>query len=88
MLIDSYAPFYIILSAVFCLSFGALGAAISTGRISAKSCTQIAINETAYGTMMRTNLLTVAFIESTLIYSLIVSLLLVRSVPSLLVCLK
>ncbi len=87
-LIDSYAPFYVILSAVFCLSVGALGAAISTGRISARSCMQIAMKETAYGTMMRANLLTVAFIESTLIYSLIVSLLLVRNVPLLLVCLK
>ncbi|MFA6991543.1 MAG: ATP synthase F0 subunit C [Candidatus Babeliales bacterium] len=87
-LLDSLAPFYVILSAVFCLAFGALGAAISTGKISAKSCTQIATNESSYGTMMRANLLTVAFIESTLIYTLIISLLLVTKVPSLLVCLK
>jgi F0F1-type ATP synthase membrane subunit c/vacuolar-type H+-ATPase subunit K len=88
MLIDSYVAIYIFLAAVFRLALGALGAAISTGRISAKSCMQIAKNEGAYGTIVRSNLLTVAFIESTLVYSLIISLLLVRSVPALIVCLK
>jgi F0F1-type ATP synthase membrane subunit c/vacuolar-type H+-ATPase subunit K len=87
-LTNSYAPFYIFLSAVFCLGLGALGAAISTGIISAKSCIQIASNQEAYATMMRANLLTVAFIESTLIYSLIISLLLIRVIPTLIVCIK
>jgi len=88
MLVDSYASVCVFLAAVFCLALGSLGAAISTGRISAKSCMQIAKNEGAYGTIVRSNLLTVAFIESTLVYSLIISLLLVRCVPTLVVCLR
>lgn len=86
--IDSYVPFLIFVAAVFCLAVGSLGAAISTGRISAKSCMQIVSNEHAYGSIIRTNLLAIAFIESTLIYALIISLLLVTTVPTLIICIK
>ncbi|KKQ32719.1 MAG: ATP synthase F0, C subunit [candidate division TM6 bacterium GW2011_GWF2_37_49] len=74
-------PCVMLFASVFCICLGALGAAIAIGRISAVSCLQIANNEAAYGTILRTNLLTIAFIESTLIYSLITSLLLVTKIP-------
>ncbi len=86
--IDSYVPFIMFLAATFCLSVGSFGAAVSMSNISAKGCMQIISNERSYGTVIRTSLLAIAFIESTLIYALIISLLLVTTVPTLIVCLK
>jgi F0F1-type ATP synthase membrane subunit c/vacuolar-type H+-ATPase subunit K len=86
--VDSYVPLAMFLAATFCLSVGAMGAAISISRISAKGCMQIIGNERSYGTVIRISLLAIAFIESTLIYALIISLLLVTTVPTLIVCLK
>jgi F0F1-type ATP synthase membrane subunit c/vacuolar-type H+-ATPase subunit K len=74
-------PCVMLFSAIFCLCAGAIGAAISIGKISATSCLQVAKDANNYGIMLRANLLTVAFIESTLIYSLITSLLLVTMIP-------
>lgn len=74
-------PCVILFAAVFCISLGALGAAIAIGRICSISCLQIAGNDSIYGIVLRSNLLTIAFIESTLIYSLITSLLLITRIP-------
>lgn len=74
-------PCIMLFSAIFCLCAASIGAAISIGKISAISCLQVAKSTNNYGIMLRTNLLTVAFIESTLIYALIISLLLVTMIP-------
>ncbi len=63
--------------AAFTIGLGALGAGTGMGLATSKSCYQIAYEPANYGVISRTTLLVVAFIESMVIYALIVSMLLI-----------
>lgn len=66
------------LTAAVTLGVGAFGSAIGIGYAASRSCYQIALDPDVYAPIMRTNLLAVAFIESVMIYALVVALLLIR----------
>jgi F-type H+-transporting ATPase subunit c len=59
------------------VGIGAGSASVGTGMVASRSITQIALNPLIYGAITRTALLAQAIIESTGIYSLIVSLLII-----------
>jgi len=59
------------------ISCAALSSGLALGIISRKGCEQIALRQDFYAIMLRTTLLTVAFIESCVVYALIVGLALV-----------
>jgi len=63
----------------FTLGFGSIGTAIGIGYASSKSCTQIARDPENYGVILRTTLLVEAFIESSVIYAMIIAMLLLVS---------
>ena len=60
----------------FTISIGSMGTAISIGYSSAKNCRSIALKPEHYPLLLRTSLLAQAIIESSAIYALIVSLIL------------
>jgi F-type H+-transporting ATPase subunit c len=64
-----------IATGIICMS--ALSSGIALGLVTRKSCEQIALSPGLYATMLRTTLLTVAFIESCIVYALIVALFLI-----------
>ncbi|MFH1644618.1 MAG: ATP synthase F0 subunit C [bacterium] len=55
------------------IGLGSFGA-VASGRVSAKGCQEVALNSEIYASLLRSTLLAQAFIESTVIYALIVSL--------------
>jgi len=65
------------LIAAITISLGALGGAIASGKVSSKGCVQVALQPEAYPSLIRSTLLAQAFVESTVIYSLIVALFLI-----------
>jgi F0F1-type ATP synthase membrane subunit c/vacuolar-type H+-ATPase subunit K len=67
-------------SAAFCLGFGSIGTGISTGYVASRSCYQMAMLSRSYGTVFRATLLAQVFIESAVIYAMIVALLLIMRV--------
>lgn len=86
--INHYPIIAIFLTSTSCLFMGSLGAAISSSKIAVNSCLQIMENELAFRKIFRANLLAIAFIESVLIYALIVSLILITKIPTFTVCLE
>lgn len=60
------------------MGLGALGSAIGLGFVARRSTTQIALEPSAYPSIMRATLLSAALIESTAIYALIAALLLLN----------
>lgn len=69
-----------LVTAACTIGLGALGTSIGIGYASAKSCYQIAYDPTNYPLIIRTTLLIEAFIESAVIYAMIVAFLLVLKV--------
>jgi F-type H+-transporting ATPase subunit c len=59
------------------ISFGALGGCIGMGYMASHTSAYVALDPTVYSAMVRTALFTMAFIESTVIYSFIISLILI-----------
>jgi len=60
--------------AAISMGIGSLGAGISTGYVASKACLAIAANPDSYTTVLRIALISIAIIESTVIYSFIVAL--------------
>lgn len=69
--IESAIKFFV---AAFTITIGSAGAAISESRVAAASCKEIALESNNYGVLFRSVILAEAFIESTAIYALIVTL--------------
>jgi len=65
------------LAAAFTIGFGALGTATAAGFVAAKSSKQIALEPKNYSILFRTTILCQAFIESAVIYTLIIALALI-----------
>lgn len=59
-----------------CMGIGTLGPALGQGMIGAKACESIGKKPEASGLVTRTMVLALAFVESTAIYALVVSLVL------------
>ena len=59
------------------ISLGALGGCIGMGYMACHTSAYVALDPTVYSAMVRTALFTIAFIESTVIYSFIISLILI-----------
>lgn len=68
------------LIAAVTLSLGTFGVGIGLGIITSKGCEHIALQPACYNAMIRITLLAVAFVESTVIYALIISMLLIMKV--------
>jgi F0F1-type ATP synthase membrane subunit c/vacuolar-type H+-ATPase subunit K len=67
--------------AALTLVMGSLGGGIAIGKVTSISCLQLANDPSNYNMFMRVTLLAMAFIESAVIYALIVALLLVTRGP-------
>jgi F-type H+-transporting ATPase subunit c len=65
------------LIAALTLGASATGSALSIGYVASRGCRQIAADQTLYAAILRPSILTVALIESSVIYALIISLLLI-----------
>jgi F-type H+-transporting ATPase subunit c len=70
-----------IVAAAFAVSFGALGPALAEGRAVASALDAIARQPEAAGTISRTLFVGLAMIETTAIYCLVISLLLLFANP-------
>ncbi|MFH1831397.1 MAG: ATP synthase F0 subunit C [bacterium] len=68
----------ILITAAATIGFGALGSAAGIGFAASKSCYQIASEPANYGPIFRATLLVLAFIESMVIYALIIAMLLIK----------
>jgi len=68
------------LIAAFTIGIGAIGASIGIGYVASRSCYPIALDPSCYGVVARTSFLAAVFIESSVIYALIIALLLILSV--------
>ncbi len=75
--IDNSIDGIIFLSAAFCTGFGTLGAGISSGRTAAAACTQIGENPDSYNILSRTSILAQTLIETMVLYTVILSLLMI-----------
>lgn len=60
------------------MGLGSLATAIALGKVLATSCTALANEPESYGNLLRTTLITTVFIESIIIYALIVALLIFK----------
>jgi F-type H+-transporting ATPase subunit c len=67
----------IFLAAGLCTGFGTLGTGISSGATAAAACTQIGNNPDAYNILSRTSILAQSLIETVVLYSIILSLLMI-----------
>jgi F0F1-type ATP synthase membrane subunit c/vacuolar-type H+-ATPase subunit K len=72
-------PFFI---ATGTITLAALGASSAIGYVGSRSCYEIAKNPEHYSIFLRTTLLAFAFIESTVVYALIVGFFLIFRVSS------
>jgi F-type H+-transporting ATPase subunit c len=70
-------PFFV---AVVTVGLGALGASSAIGHVASCSCLEIAREPESYPHLIRTTLLAIAFIESTVVYTLIVGFFLILRV--------
>ena len=70
----------ILAAAAFCTSLGALGTSTAVGFAASKSAGSIAENPEQYPLIMRTTIITTAFIESSMIYAMIVAIMLIKDV--------
>lgn len=59
------------------MSIGALGPAIGIGVVASRSCYHIALEPSSYTVIARATLLAIAFIESSVVYALIIAMLLI-----------
>jgi F0F1-type ATP synthase membrane subunit c/vacuolar-type H+-ATPase subunit K len=64
-------------AAAFCIAFGSFGTAIGSGLVGSKSCQQMAIEPESYSVLFRSTILAQSFIQSAVIYALIVTLYLI-----------
>jgi F-type H+-transporting ATPase subunit c len=71
------------LTAVITMGLGAIGGGLAIGYVTSQSAQQIAHDVNNYPLIIRASLLGIAFIESAIIYALIISLLLVMKVTHL-----
>ena|SRR5436190_9769740 len=67
----------IFISAGLCTGFGTLGTGISSGSTGAAACSQIADNPDSYSILSRTSMLAQGVIETVVIYSVLLSLLMI-----------
>lgn len=67
----------IFLAAALCTGLGTLGAGISSGATAAAACTQIGNNPDAYNILSRTSILAQSLIETMVLYTVILSLLMI-----------
>ncbi|MBT4594869.1 ATP synthase F0 subunit C [bacterium] len=67
----------IFLGAPIAISVGAAGSAISTSRVAATSCLQVALNTDLYSSLMRLTLLSQVVIETCGIFALVVALMII-----------
>jgi len=88
-LIILYTPIHVIdptvqtikfVIAAFTIGLGSIGTAVGLGYVTAKSSEQITNNPENYTVILRSTLLAIAFIESSVIYALIIALLLIMKV--------
>ncbi len=77
---DSLVPVIPFFVAAFTVGVGALGASTAIGYVASKSCLEIAHEPKNYPQLIRTTLLAIAFIESTVVYALIVGFFLILRV--------
>lgn len=78
--IDSTGAIVSFFVAAFTVGFGALGASSAIGYVASRSCLAIALEPKNYSELFRTTLLAVAFIESIVVYALIVGFFLILRV--------
>ncbi|NDD53920.1 hypothetical protein EBZ39_08590 [bacterium] len=62
--------------AALTMSIGSIGGAIALGFVGSKSCQRLAVETTSYATIMRLTLLSAAFIESCIIYVMMIAMIL------------
>ena len=67
----------VFLSAALCTGLGTLGAGISSGKTAAAACTQISENPESYTILSRTSILAQTLIETMVLYTIILSLLMI-----------
>ena len=67
----------IFLAAGLCTGLGTLGTGISSGKTAAAACTQIGNNPDAYNILSRTSILAQSLIETIVLYTIILSLLMI-----------
>lgn len=67
----------IFLAAGLCTGLGTLGAGISSGKTAAAACTQIGHNPNAYSVLSRTSILAQSLIETMVLYTVLLSLLMI-----------
>lgn len=67
----------IFLAAALCTGLGTLGTGISSGITAAAACTQISNNPASYNILSRTSILAQSLIETIILYSVILSLLMI-----------
>jgi F0F1-type ATP synthase membrane subunit c/vacuolar-type H+-ATPase subunit K len=67
----------IFLAAALCTGLGTVGPGISSGTTSAAACTQISSNPDSYNILSRTSILAQSLIETIVLYSIILSLLMI-----------
>jgi len=75
--LDNSIDGIIFLSAAFCTGLGTLGAGISSGKTAAIACTQIGENPDSYNILSRTSILAQTLIETMVLYTVILSLLMI-----------
>ena len=66
-----------IVSAAFALGMGSIGTAVGIGYAASRSCYQIAREPKNYSVIVRMTLLVEAFVESSVIYAMIIALMLI-----------
>jgi len=75
--INNYMDEIIFLAAGLCTGLGTLGTGISSGRIAAAAATQIGNNPDSYNILSRTSLLAQTLVETIVLYTVILSLLMI-----------
>jgi F-type H+-transporting ATPase subunit c len=75
--IDNPIHGIIFLAAGLCTGLGTLGTGISSGITAAAACTQIGNNPDAYNILSRTSILAQSFIETVVLYTVVLSLLMI-----------
>lgn len=75
--VDNHIDGIIFISAALCTGLGTLGAGISSGRTAAMACTQIGQNPESYNILSRTSILAQTLIETMVLYTVILSLLMI-----------
>jgi F0F1-type ATP synthase membrane subunit c/vacuolar-type H+-ATPase subunit K len=77
---DSLVPVIPFFVAAFTVGVGALGGSSAIGYVASHSCLEVAQDTKNYPQLIRATLLAIAFIESTVVYALIVGFFLILRV--------